>query len=57
MSLGIPDPENNVEIVRVQNPVPGDYLIQISATNLLSKGQDFALVVAGDLASPIQPYP
>jgi hypothetical protein len=57
LSLGIPDPENNVEIVRVQNPGPGNYLIQISATNLLSTGQDFALVVLGDLASSIQPYP
>jgi hypothetical protein len=56
LSLGIPDPENNVEIVRLKDPPVGDYLIQISASNLLSKGQDFALVVVGELGSALQPY-
>jgi hypothetical protein len=51
MSLKIPDPDNNVEVVRIDNPPPGDYLIQISATNLLHPGQDFALVAAGELTS------
>lgn len=47
------DGENNVEIVRIDAPPAGDYMIQISASNLLSKGQDFALVVTGDLQSDI----
>jgi len=47
------DIENNIELVRVDNPPAGDYLIQISATNLLGIPQDFALVVTGDLASPL----
>ncbi len=57
MSLNIPDPDNNVEVVRLQNPAPGEYLIQVQATNLLKKGQDFALVAAGDLSSPLAPIP
>jgi len=48
-SLNIPDVDNNVEIVRIDNPKPGSYLIQVTATNLLSSPQDFALVVTGDL--------
>jgi hypothetical protein len=49
LSLNIPDPENNVEIIRLDAPQPGAYLLQISATNLLQGGQDFALVVTGKL--------
>lgn len=33
------------------NPAPGDYLIQISASNLLQARQDYALVVVGELGS------
>jgi subtilisin family serine protease len=51
--LKIPDPDNNVEVVRLENPPTGDYLVQITATNLLQAGQDFALVVTGSLASPL----
>lgn len=51
MGLRIPDPENNVEVVRLENPPVGDYLIQVSATNLLKGPQDFALVVTGGLGS------
>jgi len=50
-SLGIPDPENNVEVVRLDNPAPGDYLIQITVSNLLQAGQDYALVILGELNS------
>ena len=55
MSLKIPDPDNNVEVVRLDDPPAGDYLIQISATNLLQGGQDFALVVTGALSSSLVP--
>jgi hypothetical protein len=48
------DVENNVEIVRIENPQDGDYRIRLSAMTLLgTKGQDFALVVTGDLGSDI----
>ena len=51
------DAENNVEIVRIDAPPAGDYMIQIAATNLLdTTGQDFALVVTGDLQSDISFY-
>jgi subtilisin family serine protease len=54
LSLGVPDPENNVEIVRIPTPAPGTYRIQITATNLLGEdGQDFALVVTGELGSAL----
>ncbi len=55
MSLKIPDPDNNVEVVRLENPPAGDYLIQISAVNLLKGPQDFALVVTGELSSGLAP--
>ena len=52
------DPDNNVEIIRLETPPPGDYLVQIAADNLLdTKGQDFALVVTGDLRSAISVSP
>lgn len=57
MRLSPIDADNNVEIVRIEAPPPGDYLIQIFAQNLLStKGQDFALVITGDLKSPISVF-
>lgn len=52
MALRIPDPDNNVEIVRVAQP-DGRYLIQVNATNLLSGPQDFALIVSGKLTSDL----
>jgi hypothetical protein len=42
-------------VVRLDNPAPGEYLIQLSATNLLQGPQDFALVVSGDLGSALAP--
>lgn len=52
-SLNIPDTDNNVESIRLENPPPGTYLLQVSATNLLAGPQDFALVVAGDNVGPL----
>jgi hypothetical protein len=43
------DPDNNVEIVRIDNPEAGLYTIQVVASNLLKPGQDFALVITGDI--------
>lgn len=57
MRFNIPDPENNVEIIRIENPPAGDFIVQVTAQNLLStSGQDFALVVTGDLQSGLSPY-
>jgi hypothetical protein len=53
MGLRIPDPDNNVEVVRIVNPLSGTYLIQVTATNLLQSEQDFALVVTGQLSSSL----
>ncbi len=50
-SLNRPDGDNNVEIVRIENPSPGAYLIQVTANNLLHPPQDFALVVTGRLGA------
>ena len=46
--LTLPDPDNNVETVIIQNAPAGTYLIQVVVSNLLKSGQDFALVVTGD---------
>jgi hypothetical protein len=54
-SLNIPDPDNNVEVIRIDSPIPGSYLIQVNAWNILQGPQDFALVVTGELNSPLQP--
>jgi subtilisin family serine protease len=56
MSLHIPDPDNNVEVVRIKDPVPGTYLIQVMASNLLAGDQDHALVVSGENISTINHY-
>lgn len=50
-NLHIPDPDNNVEVVRIESPNSGRCLIQLTASNLLQIDQDFALVVTGDLQS------
>ena len=52
---GIPDPENNVEVLRLDAPAAGPYLIQITASNLLRGPQDFALVVTGDPTTDLIP--
>ncbi len=45
------DVDNNVETIRFDNPPAGDYLVQVTARNLLRGPQDFALVVTGELSS------
>jgi len=55
LRLRLPDTENNVEVVRLDNPSPGTYMIQVSAANLLARGQHFALVVTGENVSPLRP--
>jgi len=53
--LGAFDPENNVEVVRIDDPAPGDYWIMCFAYNLLQSPQDYALVVTGSLTSELRP--
>jgi subtilisin family serine protease len=53
--LTVTDPDNNLEVIRLENPPAGDYLIQITATSLLQGPQDFALVVSGELTSDLIP--
>ncbi len=48
-ALGRLDRDNNVQIIRIDNPPPGNYLLQLFGANLLTP-QDWALVVTGDLA-------
>lgn len=56
LAIQTPDPDNNVQVVRIANPPAGDYLIQITARNLLKPDQDYALVVVGELAGPMVPF-
>jgi serine protease AprX len=56
--LRIPDPTNNVEVVRVDAPPAGQYLIQIAVTTMprgSASPQDFALIVTGEGVSPLTP--
>jgi subtilisin family serine protease len=55
--MGIPDPDNNVEIVRIEAPDAGKYLIQVYCRNLLRGPQDFALVVTGNLGGTLKRVP
>src|SRR5690606_16061441 len=48
------DPNNNVQVIRLPQPAPGHYTIAVTASNLLIPPQDFALVITGDLRSPMQ---
>jgi len=48
-----PDPNNNVQVVRIENPPPGEYTIVVNANSLNIPPQAFALVVAGDLQSDL----
>jgi serine protease AprX len=45
------DPNNNVQVVRVDSPKAGDYTIAITASNVIFPPQSFALVATGDLQS------
>ena len=57
MSLNIPDPDNNVEVIEITTPPAGDFLVQVNATNLLdTSGQAFALVITGDLQGSLGPF-
>jgi serine protease AprX len=47
------DRDNNVEIIRIENAEPGEYLIAVQAANIIFSPQDFALVVTGNLASQL----
>ncbi|UGA43471.1 S8 family serine peptidase [Bradyrhizobium quebecense] len=53
----IADPNNNVQIIRVDKVSPGTFTIVVTATNLLQPPQAFALVVTGDLQSSLSPVP
>ncbi|MGH9875830.1 MAG: S8 family serine peptidase [Pyrinomonadaceae bacterium] len=50
--LNRPDATNNVEVIRLDNPSAGNYVIQVVASNLIEP-QDFALVVTGNFSSPM----
>jgi serine protease AprX len=48
------DADNNVEVVRLEEPAAGRYTLQVFARNLLRPPQDFALVVTGRLSSGLK---
>jgi subtilisin family serine protease len=49
------DVDNNVEVCRIENAAPGNYLVQITASNLLHSPQDFALVATGSFVGGLVP--
>lgn len=48
---GVADAQNNVEMVLINNPTPGDWTVTVTATevNVGNPGQGYALVATGDL--------
>jgi subtilisin family serine protease len=48
-----PDPNNNVEVIRLEDAPAGTYLAAVVASNLLHPPQDVALVVTGRLLTPL----
>lgn len=48
------DRDNNVEIIRIDDPSAGIYMIAVQAANVIFGPQDFALVVSGRLRSPLE---
>lgn len=48
-----PDPNNNVEIIRLDTAPAGTYMLAITASNILHAPQDVAVVVTGRLTSPL----
>jgi serine protease AprX len=47
------DQTNNVQVVRIPDPLAGDYELWVEATSLTVPDQPFALAVTGKLASPL----
>ena len=50
------DRDNNVEIIRIEKPQAGEYLIAVQAANVIFSPQDFALVITGALESDLNPH-
>ena len=49
------DRSNNVKVIRINNPTPGEYIIQINADNIFRDGQDYALALTGNLSKELEP--
>ena len=49
-----PDPNNNVEIIRIDDAAPGQYMVAIVASTILRPPQDVALIVTGRLTSDLR---
>ena len=48
------DRDNNVEIIRIDDPHGGEYRVAVQANNLLVGGQDYALVVTGHINNELE---
>jgi serine protease AprX len=47
------DPDNNVEVIRVENPLDRTYEISVRGKNLIDENLDFSLVVSGENISSL----
>ena len=56
-SIGDPDRLNNLENVRIENPTPGIYTIQVTPHAVPSGPQPYALVVTGNVSVSAGPRP
>ena len=48
------DRDNNVEIIRIDDPHGGEYRVAVQANNLLVGRQDYALVVTGNIKNGLE---
>ena len=48
------DRDNNVEVIRIDDPHEGEYKVAIQANNLLVGNQDFALTITGNIQNELE---
>ncbi len=51
------DPNNNVQVVRIDAPTPGTYTVVVTADTIFVPPQSFALVASGKLLGKLQQQP
>ena len=48
------DRDNNIEIIRIDDPHGGEYKVAVQANNLLVARQDFAMVITGNIKNGLE---
>lgn len=56
-TYGVFDNNNTVQVVRIEQPEPGDYFIKIFGVQVIEPPQDYALVATGSFGSKLELFP